>query len=71
MLIAKACNARFIFVLAFKVSDVVSQHAHWRGGDRFCPPHLFFANNLKTTARSAAKFGIPAHNSRTHLVCKF
>ena len=34
-------------------------------------PHLFFANNLKTTAHSAAKFDIPAHNSWTHLVCKF
>ena len=39
-------------------------------GGRLCP-HLFFANNLKTTARSAAKFDIPAHNSRRHLVCKF
>ena len=34
-------------------------------------PHLFFANNLKTVVRSAAKFGIPAHNSLTNLVCKF
>ena len=33
------------------------------GGGILCPPHLFFANNLKTAARSAAKFGIPAHNS--------
>ena len=41
------------------------------GGGRFCPSHLFFANNLKMTERGAAKFGIPAHNSRTHLVCKF
>ena len=41
------------------------------GVGRFCPPHLFFANNLKTAARSAAKIGIPAHNLRTHLVCKF
>ena len=32
------------------------------GGGILCP-HLFFANNLKTAARSAAKFGIPAHNS--------
>ena len=34
-------------------------------------PHLFFANTLKTAARSAAKFDIPAHNSWTHLVFKF
>ena len=41
------------------------------GGGQILPPHLFFANNLKTAARSLAKFGIPAHNSRTHLLCKF
>ena len=32
-------------------------------GGHIMPPHLFFANNLKTAARSAAKFGIPAQNS--------
>ena len=34
-------------------------------------PHLVFANHLKTEALRSAKFGIPAHNSRTHLMCKF
>ena len=33
------------------------------GGGHIMLPHLFFANNLKTAARSAAKFGITAHNS--------
>ena len=39
-------------------------------GGRFCP-RLFFANNLKTATCSAAKFGVPEHNLRKHLVCKF
>ena len=33
--------------------------------------HLFFANISKTAARSVAKVGLPAHQSRIHLVCKF
>ena len=41
------------------------------GGGILCPPHLFFANKLKTAARSATKFGIPAHNSWTTLCATF
>ena len=40
------------------------------GGGQILPP-LYLANNLKTVARSAAKFDTPAYNLRTHLVCKF
>ena len=29
---------------------------------------MFFANNWETAARSATKFGIPAHESRTYLM---
>ena len=38
-------------------------------GGAYYAPHLFFANNLKTAARSAAKFGIPALTIYEHTLC--
>ena len=35
------------------------------------PPPTVFREYLKTAARSAARFRVPAHKSRVHLVCKF
>ena len=42
-----------------------------RTGEGHNMPYQFFANVSKTVALRAAKFRLPAHGSKIHLVCKF